>query len=112
MFCLRVLLVVIQDLQFLPSCLHVCIIRVISFYHFTKFPVLHLPAYEINVLPEGIILVCLLYTKVCLDCCYISECPIIMYGLRLFVLQGIPNSLHVCIIISPCVVALHLSYLT
>ena len=37
MYGLRLFIVVLQELKCLPNCLHVSIIRVIGFYHFTKF---------------------------------------------------------------------------
>ena len=36
MYGLRLFIVVLQELQCLPNCLHVSIIRVIGFYNFTK----------------------------------------------------------------------------
>ena len=37
MHCLRLFIVVLQDLQCLQCCLHVDIIRVIGIFNFTKF---------------------------------------------------------------------------
>ena len=37
MYGLRLFIVVLQELRCLPNCLHVCMIRVRGFYHFTKF---------------------------------------------------------------------------
>ena len=37
MYGLRLFIVALQELKCLPNCLHVTIIRVIGFYHFTKF---------------------------------------------------------------------------
>ena len=37
MYDLRLFIVVLQELQCLPNCLHVCIIRVIGLHHFTRF---------------------------------------------------------------------------
>ena len=48
MYGLRLFFVVLQELQCLPNCLHVSIIRVIGFYHFTKFVCLHLQVFEID----------------------------------------------------------------
>ena len=36
MYGLRLFIVVLQELQCLPNCLHVCIIRVVGLYHLTK----------------------------------------------------------------------------
>ena len=36
MYCLRLFIVVLQELHCLPTCLHVCIIRVRGCYHITK----------------------------------------------------------------------------
>ena len=37
MYGLRLFIVVLQELQCLPNCLHVIIIRDVGFYHFIKF---------------------------------------------------------------------------
>ena len=37
MYSLRLFIVVLQELHCLPNCLHVFMIRVISWYHVTKF---------------------------------------------------------------------------
>ena len=37
MYGLRLFIVVLQELHCLPNCLHVCMIRVRCYYHFTKF---------------------------------------------------------------------------
>ena len=37
MYGLRLFIVVLQEVQCLPNCLHVSIIDIIDFYHFTKF---------------------------------------------------------------------------
>ena len=37
MYCLRLFIVVLQELHCFPNCLHVGMIRVRDFYHFTKF---------------------------------------------------------------------------
>ena len=37
MYCLRLFIVVLQELHCLPNCLHVCMISVRGFYHVTKF---------------------------------------------------------------------------
>ena len=45
MYGLRLLIVVLQELHGLPNCLHVSMIKVIGFYHFTN---LNLPVSEIR----------------------------------------------------------------
>ena len=47
MHCLRLFIVVLQELHCLPNCLHVFIIRVIGCYHVTKFVTLHILVFEI-----------------------------------------------------------------
>ena len=37
MYGLRLFIVVLQELHCLPNCLHTYMIKVIGFYHFTKF---------------------------------------------------------------------------
>ena len=37
MYGLRLFIVVLQELHCLPNCLHISMIKVIGFYHFTKF---------------------------------------------------------------------------
>ena len=37
MYCLRLFVVVLQELHCFPNCLHVFMIRVIGCYYFTKF---------------------------------------------------------------------------
>ena len=46
MYGLRLFIVVLQELHCLPNCLHISMIKVIGFYHFTKF-CLHLQVFEI-----------------------------------------------------------------
>ena len=36
-YCLRLFIVILQELHCLPNCLHVCMIRVRGWYHITKF---------------------------------------------------------------------------
>ena len=56
MYCLRLFIVVLQELHCLPNYLHVCMIRVRGFYHVTKFrcstPFWFLR--YLNVLPEAV----------------------------------------------------------
>ena len=47
MHCLRLFIVVLQELHCLLNCLHDCMIRVKGFYHVTKFRTLHLLVSEI-----------------------------------------------------------------
>ena len=37
MYGLRLFIVVLQELHCLPNCLHISMLKVIGFYHFTKF---------------------------------------------------------------------------
>ena len=47
MYCLRLFIVVLQELHCLLNYLHVCMIRVRDFYHFTKFHCFNLLVSEI-----------------------------------------------------------------
>ena len=93
MYGLRLFIVVLQELHYLPNCLHVCVIRVRGCYHITKFFALYFMVFEIatnvNTLPEAAY-------------CILQE------------LHCLPNCLHIFmirVITSPSFVTLHLRYM-